>query len=59
MHALKLTVSAYYTPSGNNIHDIGIDPDIECEFDADAYYDEDIDNQLERAKEEIGKLIRE
>lgn len=57
--ALKLTVSAYYTPSGNNIHDIGIDPDIECEFDADAYYDEDIDNQLERAKEEIEKMIRE
>ncbi|MDE5931242.1 MAG: S41 family peptidase, partial [Lachnospiraceae bacterium] len=37
--ALKLTVSAYYTPNGNNIHNIGIEPDIVCEFDGDAYYD--------------------
>ena len=56
--ALKLTISAYYTPSGNNIHGIGIDPDIECEFDSDAYYDEGVDNQLERAKQEIEKMIR-
>lgn len=55
--ALKLTVSAYYTPKGNNIHSIGIDPDIECMFDADAYYEENIDNQLERAKEEIAKMV--
>ena len=56
--ALKLTISSYYTPSGNNIHGIGIDPDIECEFDSDAYYDDGIDNQLERAKQEIEKMIR-
>ncbi|MCH5263349.1 MAG: S41 family peptidase [Lachnospiraceae bacterium] len=56
--ALKLTISSYYTPSGNNIHGIGIDPDIECEFDSDAYYDEGIDNQLERAKQEIEKMIK-
>lgn len=55
--ALKLTVSAYYTPKGNNIHEIGIEPDIVCEFDSDAYYDDGIDNQLESAKEEIGKII--
>lgn len=55
--ALKLTVSAYYTPKGNNIHNIGIEPDIECKFDADAYYDRNIDNQLERAIEEIGKMV--
>ncbi|MCM1386075.1 MAG: S41 family peptidase [Bacillus sp. (in: Bacteria)] len=55
--ALKLTVSAYYTPKGNNIHNIGIEPDIECEYDRDAYYDEGIDNQLEQAKEEMKKMI--
>lgn len=55
--ALKLTVSAYYTPKGNNIHGIGIKPDIECVFDADAYYDEGIDNQLEEAKKEIVKMM--
>lgn len=56
--ALKLTVSAYYTPKGNNIHGIGIEPDIECVFDADAYYDEGIDNQLEEAKKEIVKMMK-
>ena len=56
--ALKLTISSYYTPKGNNIHGIGIDPDIECEFDADAYYDEGVDNQLDRAVEEIGKMLK-
>lgn len=55
--ALKLTISSYYTPNGNNIHGIGIDPDIECEFDSAAYYDDGVDNQLERAKQEIEKMI--
>lgn len=57
--ALKLTVSAYYTPKGNNIHNIGIEPDIECEFDADAYYDEGMDNQLNRAVEEVTGMLSE
>lgn len=56
--ALKLTISSYYTPLGNNIHGIGIDPDIECEFDAEMYYDDGVDNQLEAAKEEIEKMIQ-
>lgn len=55
--ALKLTISAYYTPNGNNIHGIGIEPDIVCEFDSEAYYNDGMDNQLERAKEEIAKMI--
>lgn len=57
--ALKLTISSYFTPKGNNIHGIGIEPDIECEFDGESYYEEGVDNQLERAKEEIRKMIRE
>ena len=56
--ALKLTISAYYTPNGNNIHGVGIEPDIVCEFDSDAYYDDDVDNQLERAVEEMEKMTR-
>ena len=35
--AVKLTVSNYFTPNGNNIHKIGIDPDVEVEFDAEQY----------------------
>lgn len=56
--ALKLTISSYYTPNGNNIHGVGIEPDIVCEFDSDAYYDSDVDNQLERAVEEMERLIK-
>ena len=56
--ALKLTISAYYTPNGNNIHGVGIEPDIVCEFDGEAYYEEDVDNQLQRAIQEIEKMTR-
>ncbi len=51
--AIKLTISAYYTPKGNNIHGIGIEPDVVCEFDGKAYYgsEDRPDNQLEKAKE--------
>lgn len=50
--AVKLTISSYYTPNGINIHGIGIEPDVECEFDSERYYsDEAYDNQLEKAKE--------
>ncbi|NBH81569.1 S41 family peptidase [bacterium C-53] len=47
--AVKLTVSKYYTPKGQNIHGIGIEPDIEVMFDADAYRKDGTDNQLNRA----------
>ncbi|MCM1193697.1 MAG: S41 family peptidase [Butyrivibrio sp.] len=51
--AIKITISAYYTPNGNNIHGIGIVPDVVCEFDGEAYYGspEHPDNQLEKAKD--------
>ncbi len=51
--AVKLTISSYFTPNGNDIHGIGVEPDIEVEFDGDAYYNSEdaYDNQLEHAKE--------
>ena len=57
--AVKLTISAYYTPNGNNIHGIGIEPDVLCEFDGEAYYgsEDHPDNQLEKAKEVLEELI--
>ena len=55
--ALKLTVSAYFTPSGRNIHGVGIEPDIELEYDYDLAEEEGIDNQVERAIEVLeGKI---
>ena len=56
--AIKLTVSTYYTPNGNNIHEIGVEPDIVVEFDAEQYMN-GVDNQLEAAKEELLKMIKE
>ncbi len=57
--AVKLTVSSYYTPKGRNIHGIGIEPDIVCEFDGDTYYNSEdkYDNQLEKAKEILSEQI--
>lgn len=54
--AVKLTVSNYSTPNGNNIHKIGIDPDVEVEFDAEQYKN-GVDNQLEKAKEVLAGLM--
>ncbi len=49
--AVKLTTSKYYTPKGNNIHEIGIEPDEELEMDYEQYLESGYDNQLERAVE--------
>ena len=57
--AVKMTISKYYTPKGNYIHDIGIEPDIEVEFDADAYKKDKTDNQLNAAKEQIKKRMKD
>lgn len=57
--AVKMTVSAYYTPNGTNIQGTGIEPDVTVEFDSDAYYDSDKteDNQLEKAEEILEEQI--
>ncbi len=59
--AVKITISAYYTPNGHNIHGIGIAPDVEVEFDGKAYYgnEDRPDNQLEKAKEILLELMKE
>lgn len=54
--AVKLTVSSYFTPNGNNIHGIGIEPDVEIPFDAELYQN-GTDNQLEKAKEVLAEMM--
>lgn len=56
--AIKLTVSAYFTPSGKNIHGVGIEPDIELEYDYDAYEADGTDNQVEKAIEVLEGNMR-
>ena len=58
--AVKVTISSYFTPKGNNIHGIGVEPDIVCEFDGEAYYgsEDRPDNQLEKAKEVLKGMLK-
>lgn len=53
--AYKITVAKYYTPNGDYIHEVGIDPDVEVEFeylgDTEADYDELQDVQVLKAME--------
>ena len=45
------------TPAGRNIHGIGIEPDIELEYDYDAYEADGSDNQVDKAIEILeGKI---
>lgn len=55
--ALKLTVSAYFTPAGRNIHGVGIEPDIEIEMDYEQYAEDGTDNQLDKAIEVLEDQI--
>ncbi len=52
---VKITNSTYYTPNGENIHGIGIEPDVEVEFDMEKYKEDKTDNQLEAAKDYLKK----
>ncbi len=49
--AIKITVSRYYTPAGNNIHEVGIEPDIVLERDTESADD----NQLQKAIEVLSE----
>ncbi|MFP3154269.1 S41 family peptidase [Lachnospiraceae bacterium ZAX-1] len=57
--ALKVTTSKYFTPKGNYIHDVGIEPDITLEYkyanEEDTTYDPMNDNQVQKAIEVLKK----
>lgn len=55
--AVKLTTAAYFTRGGRSIQGTGITPDVEVEFDSDAYLKDGTDNQLEKAQEVVQGLI--
>lgn len=57
---LKVTISKYYTPNGENIHKIGIKPDIEISTDNKldtVNYSRNEDCQLKAAIEELNKKM--
>ncbi len=61
--AVKLTIASYYTPSGKCIHEKGIKPDIDLDYEytgdvESTEYDYSKDNQVQRAIEELKKKIK-
>lgn len=50
---IKFTTADYYTPSGRNIHGLGIEPDVYVELDMES----ETDNQLEKAAEVLKELM--
>lgn len=61
--ALKLTTAKYFTPNGNYIHGVGIEPDIELEYeytgDQESDYDKAYDNQIQKAIEVLEEELAE
>ncbi|MCR5419798.1 MAG: S41 family peptidase [Lachnospiraceae bacterium] len=55
---VKVTIANYFTPNGENIHEVGISPDEELELDVEAYLKDKSDNQLDRAVEIIESKIK-
>ncbi|MDD5804963.1 S41 family peptidase [Blautia sp. HCP3S3_H10_1] len=57
--AVKLTTARYYTPKGNNIHKVGITPDVEVKLDASLLNKSEItheeDNQLQTAIQAVSR----
>lgn len=53
--ALKLTTARYFTPKGNYIHGVGIEPDIELDYEyldpEGEKYEMQYDNQIQKAIE--------
>lgn len=55
---IKLTIAKYYTPNGENIHGIGIEPDVVVEEDEDyLFYDGLITNVDEKEQAESKKRL--
>ena len=59
--ALKITTAKYFTPKGNYIHGVGIEPDVELEYDftgpEGASYEMKYDNQLQKAIELMKEIL--
>lgn len=58
---LKVTISKYYTPNGENIHKKGIKPDYDVDISEDIdseNYVQENDEQLNKAKEKMSEKIK-
>ena len=51
--ALRLTTARYYTPKGTFIHEEGIEPNVEVEFDPESEEDKQLQNAIDLLQEQI------
>jgi carboxyl-terminal processing protease len=59
--ALKVTISKYFTPNGENIHKVGIKPDVEVKYPAELRektYSRSSDPQFNKALELIKEKVK-
>ena len=60
--AVKLTTAKYFTPNGNYIHGVGIEPDVEVEYEytgsLEETYDKNYDSQFLKALEVIQGMMK-
>lgn len=56
--SLKYTIGKRYTPNGENIDTTWATPDVIVDFDPDAYTKDNIDSQLEKAKQVLNAMIK-
>ena len=60
--ALKLTIAHYYTPKGNDIHEIGVTPDVVIDLNEElkkkVTVTHEEDNQLQKAIEILNSTIQ-
>ena len=47
--AIRFTIAKYFTPSGKNIHEKGVKPDVKVDFSRKEYTENNIDTQLDMA----------
>jgi len=61
--AMKITTAKYFTPDGNYIHEVGIEPDVVVEYEytgpTDKVYDRKYDNQFLKAVEIMKQMLAE
>ena len=59
--ALKLTTAKYFTPNGNYIHEVGVSPDVEIDYEytgpEDTTYDKQYDSQFLKAVEVMQGML--
>ena len=62
--AIKITTAHYYSPSGFDLHGVGLEPDVEIPFvypeelEEDEELTDEMDNQLQKGMEVLQEMMK-